>query len=167
MASKSADVRPKITMACVDCKERNYITKKNRRNDPDRMELKKPDSVGSTFAGTDSITVSQSEIDAFCAVIGETDTSIAPPTFTIRITLTQFEEILTRPEIGLDWSRLVHGDQKFEIFSPVKAGDQLTCAATIESYRVAAGNEIVTVRSDLKRDERLVISAWSTLVVRA
>ncbi|NBQ01619.1 MAG: 50S ribosomal protein L33, partial [Actinobacteria bacterium] len=26
MASKSADVRPKITMACVDCKERNYIT---------------------------------------------------------------------------------------------------------------------------------------------
>ena len=41
MASKSADVRPKITMACVDCKERNYITRKNRRNDPDRMELKK------------------------------------------------------------------------------------------------------------------------------
>ena len=30
MASKSSDVRPKITMACVDCKARNYITKKNR-----------------------------------------------------------------------------------------------------------------------------------------
>ena len=41
MASKSSDVRPKITLACVDCKERNYITKKNRRNDPDRMEIKK------------------------------------------------------------------------------------------------------------------------------
>ena len=41
MASKTSDVRPKITLACVDCKERNYITKKNRRNDPDRMELKK------------------------------------------------------------------------------------------------------------------------------
>ncbi len=126
-----------------------------------------PDSVGSTFAGTDSVTLSQSEIDAFCAVIGESNTTIAPPTFTIRITLTQFEEILTRPEIGLDWSRLVHGDQKFEIFSPVKAGDNLTCAATIESYRVAAGNEIVSVRSDLHRNGKLVISAWSTLVVRA
>ena len=126
-----------------------------------------PDSVGSTFAGTDSVTLSQSEIDTFCAVIGESNTTIAPPTFTIRITLTQFEEILTRPEIGLDWSRLVHGDQKFEIFSPVKAGDNLTCAATIESYRVAAGNEIVSVRSDLHRDGKLVISAWSTLVVRA
>ncbi len=41
MAKKSADVRPKITMACVECKERNYITRKNRRNDPDRLEMKK------------------------------------------------------------------------------------------------------------------------------
>ena len=36
MASKTHDVRPKITLACTECKERNYITKKNRRNDPDR-----------------------------------------------------------------------------------------------------------------------------------
>ena len=41
MASNSSDVRPKITLACTECKERNYITKKNRRNDPDRIELKK------------------------------------------------------------------------------------------------------------------------------
>lgn len=126
-----------------------------------------PDSVGSTFGGTESITVTQSEVDAFCAVIGETDTSIAPPTFTIRITLSQFEEILTRPEIGLDWTRLVHGDQKFQIFSPVLPGDELSCSATIESYRVAAGNEIVSVRSDLVRNGAIVVSAWSTLVVRA
>ena len=41
VASKSQDVRPKITLACEVCKERNYITKKNRRNTPDRLELKK------------------------------------------------------------------------------------------------------------------------------
>jgi large subunit ribosomal protein L33 len=41
VASKSSDVRPKITLACVECKDRNYITKKNRRNDPDRLELAK------------------------------------------------------------------------------------------------------------------------------
>jgi large subunit ribosomal protein L33 len=41
VAAKSADIRPKITMACTECKERNYITKKNRRNDPDRLDLKK------------------------------------------------------------------------------------------------------------------------------
>jgi large subunit ribosomal protein L33 len=39
--AKATDVRPKITMACVVCKERNYVTSKNRRNDPDRIQLKK------------------------------------------------------------------------------------------------------------------------------
>ncbi len=41
MASKTTDIRPKITMACSECKNRNYITKKNRRNDPDRLHLQK------------------------------------------------------------------------------------------------------------------------------
>jgi large subunit ribosomal protein L33 len=39
--AKATDIRPKITLACEDCKNRNYITKKNRRNDPDRLEVKK------------------------------------------------------------------------------------------------------------------------------
>ena len=40
MASKK-DVRPVITLACTVCKNRNYTTEKNRRNDPGRMELAK------------------------------------------------------------------------------------------------------------------------------
>lgn len=39
--AKATDIRPKITLACEECKDRNYITKKNRRNDPDRLEMKK------------------------------------------------------------------------------------------------------------------------------
>ena len=30
-----------ISLACNECRERNYHTEKNRRNDPDRLELKK------------------------------------------------------------------------------------------------------------------------------
>ncbi len=126
-----------------------------------------PDSVGRTFEGAGSVTVSQSEIDAFCAVISENNTTVAPPTFSIRISLSQYESILTQPEIGVDWTRLVHGDQKFEIFRPIVAADVFKCSATIETLRVAAGNEIVSVRSDLHRGDELVISSWSTLVVRA
>ncbi len=37
----ATDVRPKITLACEECKHRNYITKKNRRNDPDRLTIRK------------------------------------------------------------------------------------------------------------------------------
>lgn len=35
------EVRPKITLACQECKNRNYITRKNRRNNPDRLSLRK------------------------------------------------------------------------------------------------------------------------------
>lgn len=34
-------MRVKITLACTECKQRNYDTKKNKKNDPDRLELKK------------------------------------------------------------------------------------------------------------------------------
>src|SRR5256885_16237759 len=30
-----------ITLQCLDCKRRNYTTVKNKKNDPDRLELKK------------------------------------------------------------------------------------------------------------------------------
>ena len=34
-------MRVKVTMACSECKQRNYDTKKNKKNDPDRLEMKK------------------------------------------------------------------------------------------------------------------------------
>ena len=34
-------MRVKVTLACGECKQRNYITMKNKRNDADRIELKK------------------------------------------------------------------------------------------------------------------------------
>ena len=39
MAKKA--VRSLVTLQCSECKERNYITEKNRKNDPNRLELKK------------------------------------------------------------------------------------------------------------------------------
>ena len=35
------DARVKITLACTECKQRNYDTKKNKKNDPDRLEMNK------------------------------------------------------------------------------------------------------------------------------
>ncbi|MBI5137194.1 MAG: 50S ribosomal protein L33 [Nitrospirae bacterium] len=34
-------MREIITLACGDCKRRNYSTMKNKRNNPDRLELAK------------------------------------------------------------------------------------------------------------------------------
>ena len=37
----AAGVRVKITLACTECKQRNYNTMKNKRNNPDRIEMSK------------------------------------------------------------------------------------------------------------------------------
>ena len=34
-------MRVKVVMACTECKQRNYNTKKNKKNDPDRLEMNK------------------------------------------------------------------------------------------------------------------------------
>ncbi|HEC23184.1 MAG TPA: 50S ribosomal protein L33 [Chloroflexi bacterium] len=39
MAKK--DIRIVVTLECTECGERNYTTEKNRRNDPQRLELRK------------------------------------------------------------------------------------------------------------------------------
>ena len=36
-----AVMRVKVTLACTECKQRNYDTMKNKKNDPDRLEMNK------------------------------------------------------------------------------------------------------------------------------
>ncbi len=124
-----------------------------------------PDLVGRTFEGATSTTITAESIAAFATALGEPETDLAPPTFAITISLEQSQSLLV--DSGLDWSRVVHGDQRFLINKPLVAGAQVRCDSTIESARVVAGNEIVTVRSDLIEDGAVAVSSWSTLVFRA
>ncbi|MFA4835537.1 MAG: 50S ribosomal protein L33 [Dehalococcoidia bacterium] len=41
MAKKKGETTITIHLACNECKERTYTTTKNKRNDPNRLELKK------------------------------------------------------------------------------------------------------------------------------
>ena len=34
-------MRVRVTLACTECKQRNYNTTKNKKNNPDRIDLKK------------------------------------------------------------------------------------------------------------------------------
>ena len=124
-----------------------------------------PDLVGRTFLGATSTTISVEGIAEFARALGETETHRAPPTFAITISLEQSRSVLVAS--GLDWNRVVHGDQKFHINKQLTAGMQIICNSTIESARSVAGNEIVTVRSDLMSEGEVAVSSWSTLVFRA
>ena len=93
---------------------------------------------------------------------------VAPPTFGIVVTRGPQIAVIDDPDLGLDFSRVVHGDQQFTYERAVVSGDVLTTTATIDSARTMAGNDIVTIRSDVVDAEgAAVLSAWATLVARA
>lgn len=89
-----------------------------------------------------------------------------PPTYLIVFSVKAAEEFL--PTLGFDWSRVVHGDQRFLHHRPFAAGDELLSVSEIESYKSLAGNEFITVRTDFTEAETgvLLSSTWSTLVFR-
>jgi acyl dehydratase len=92
---------------------------------------------------------------------------IAPPTFAIVLTLEAANVVLTDPEVELDYSRVVHGEQRFTHHRPIRAGDRLVATTTIDAVRSIAGNDLLTTRVDVAtEDGEAVCSATSMLVAR-
>lgn len=93
---------------------------------------------------------------------------IAPPTFAIVLTLAASQQIVEDPELGIDYSRVVHGDQRFVLSRPIRASDRLMTTISIDALRSLAGNDLITARGDVSTVEgEHVVTAYSTLVVRA
>ncbi|HET9188098.1 MAG TPA: MaoC family dehydratase N-terminal domain-containing protein, partial [Acidothermaceae bacterium] len=93
---------------------------------------------------------------------------VAPPTFAIVLSLPAGHQIALAPALGLDYSRVVHGEQQFAYRRPIHAGDELTVTVTVEKIRSVAGNDILTTRGSIATtDGEEVATAYSTLVARA
>jgi acyl dehydratase len=76
-------------------------------------------------------------------------------------------QVVFDPELGLDYSRVVHGEQRFVHSRPIRPGDRLRVVVTVDSIRSAAGNDILTTRGDVSTVEgEHVCTAYSTLVAR-
>ena len=76
-------------------------------------------------------------------------------------------QLLAEPDANIDFSRVVHGDQRFSYSRPVVAGDELTATLSVTSVKTLGGHSMVTsesVMTDAKGDH--VVTAISTLVVR-
>jgi acyl dehydratase len=99
--------------------------------------------------------------------LGHSDV-IAPPTFVFSITFREAQQVVKDPQLGLDYSRVVHGDQKFAHVRPVRAGDRLAVTSYIEGIKSLAGNDILDVRGEVHDESgELVVTAWTKLVSRA
>lgn len=92
---------------------------------------------------------------------------VAPPTFAMAAVARAQEAVLFDPELGLDFSRVVHGDQAFTHHRPICAGDELHATVHIDAIRQMAGNDIITLRTELADPTGEPVStAVSTLVSR-
>jgi acyl dehydratase len=92
---------------------------------------------------------------------------IAPPTFAIVLSLGAGNVVLDDPDVSIDYSRVVHGEQRFAHHRPIRAGDRLVATASIDAVKTVAGNDMLTTRVDLTtEDGEPVCTTRSMLVAR-
>jgi acyl dehydratase len=92
---------------------------------------------------------------------------IAPPTFAVEIQERSLATVITDPEADIDFSRVVHGDQRFVHVRPIVAGDELTSVLKVASCKFVANLSMITFNTDIfDVNKELVCTAISTLIVR-
>jgi acyl dehydratase len=92
---------------------------------------------------------------------------VAPPTFAVVIQEATLAQLLADPEAGIDFSRVVHGEQRFAFSRPIVAGDELTATLRVTSVKTLGGNAMVTAETAVTDPGGAhVVTAVSTLVVR-
>ena len=92
---------------------------------------------------------------------------VAPPTFPIVVAEATLQQLLAEPDAGIDFSRVVHGDQRFSYTRPIVAGDELTATLRVTSVKSLGGNSMITSETSMvDADGAHVVTSVSTLVVR-
>ncbi|MEU4802188.1 MaoC family dehydratase N-terminal domain-containing protein [Actinosynnema sp. NPDC023587] len=92
---------------------------------------------------------------------------IAPPTFAIIVSLKANDVLVDDPELGLDYTRVVHGDQTFHHVRPITAGDRLVVELHVDGVTSRMGNDMLALRAEISTEEgEPVCTGRCTLVVR-
>ncbi|HKZ75125.1 MAG TPA: MaoC family dehydratase N-terminal domain-containing protein [Actinomycetota bacterium] len=121
---------------------------------------------GKTYPET-TFTVDAERVARFREALGGGRDDV-PPTFATAAEFTVFPAIVSDPELGLDFTRVVHAEQEYEWRRPLRVGETLTVRARIASIRQKAGTGFLTIRSELVgADGDVAVLAWATLIERA
>ena len=139
-----------------------------------------PAFAGRSWPATEPYLVGREKIREFATAIGATDALhhdpeaakaagypdvVAPPTFPTVVTMAASRQIISDPELGMDYTRVVHGDQRFQYVRPVVAGDALVCVNTVEEITRRGGQDFITTPTDVTTaDGGPVGKGWSKLV---
>ena len=95
------------------------------------------------------------------------DDVVAPPTFAVIPAQRSDARLISDPSAGIDFDRVVHGEQSFTHHRPIVAGDVLTVTLHVDAVKEIAGNAMVTTRNEIAdRAGAPVATVVSLLVVR-
>lgn len=141
-----------------------------------------PELQGRVFAKTNPYLVGREKVREFARAVFATNPInhdvdaaqragyadiVAPPTFAVVVQEQTLAQLLAEPDSGIDFTRVVHGDQRFSYSRPIVAGDELTATLTVASVKSLGGHSMVTASSAIvDATGEHVVTAISTLVVR-
>ena len=131
---------------------------------------------------TASYAVGREKIREFAAAVGETDPRfhdveaaraagfadvVAPPMFASVYAGRAVFPLVMDPEVGIDFSRMVHGGQEFAWHAPVVAGDEITTEAEFAGREKKGELNVFTFTSrSVNQDGELVCEGTWTNIVR-
>lgn len=141
-----------------------------------------PELQGRTFPPTEPYLVGREKVREFADAVFATNPAnrdvaaatalgyadiVAPPTFAVVVQERALAVLLAEPSTGIDFSRVVHGDQRFVSTRPIVAGDELTATLTVSRVKTLGGHSMVTADTLITdASGEHVVTATSTLIVR-
>jgi acyl dehydratase len=141
-----------------------------------------PSFVGRTYPPSAPYQVGREKIREFARAIGADDPAyhdpsaardlgypdvVAPCTFPVVVSMAAGQRIIDDPALGIDYSRVLHADQRFAYTRPVVAGDELVCVSAVEEIVTRGGHDFLTTRTEVATTAgEPVVTVWSKLVVR-
>lgn len=141
-----------------------------------------PSFAGRTYPLTEPFSVGREHIRDFASAVGAMAPEhhdraaaeaagyadlVAPPTFAVIPAQRCESQLILDPEAGIDFSRVVHGEERFTHHRAIVAGDELRGRLTVDAVRSAGGHQMVTTRSELiDASDEVVSTVVSTIVVR-
>jgi len=140
----------------------------------------KTDAVGKTYPPT-SYAVGREKVREFAAAVGEENPLhhdldaareagyadvVAPPMFAVVFGGRAMAPALIDPEVGIDFSRMVHGGQEFVWGPPVVAGDEIATEVEVKDVAERGGLQffVFESRSTNQNGETVCTGTWTNIV---
>ncbi|MGL3806799.1 FAS1-like dehydratase domain-containing protein [Paeniglutamicibacter sp. R2-26] len=141
-----------------------------------------PELAGRVYPAQDPYVVGREKVREFAAAVKATHPAhfelaaaaelghadlLAPPTFAIIVAQRADAQLIADPASGIDFSRVVHADQRFTHHRPILAGDELLAELHVDTVRAMGGGAMITTRAEITTTAgEKVATTVSSLLVR-